>query len=181
MLLVVVAPRLWALLVVAPLDAKAFLRVLGGCLEAGDREAALALARRGGKAFVARLCATWLAASTRVKAEADSLELVGELEHQASRGLYASRVLSRMASPMGFMVALFEMGLAFQGGQGLVALQRGLAASMGLERALLALSIGMGTSLLGFVATDILHRHTRALKADMDRALQLLPRFGVGA
>lgn len=92
-------------------------------------------------------------------------------------GVLPLRSLARMALPLAFLGGILQLSAAFGGGQGLIALQRGLAEHIALQSALLAFSIGLGTSLFCGAAAGLLHRRGReqiaALGAVMRTAASL--------
>jgi len=92
-------------------------------------------------------------------------------------GVLPLRSLARMALPLAFLGGILQLSAAFGGGQGLIALQRGLAEHIALQSALLAFSIGVGTSLFSAAAAGLLQRRGReqvaALGAVMRTAANL--------
>jgi hypothetical protein len=112
-----------------------------------------------------------LARQLRRIARAAGEEAVLEIAHVASSGAYIVRGLGRIAPPLALAGAIVEMGRALGGGGGLVALQRGLAARVALERACLSLGIGVVTALLCFAAASRLARRARQASAEIARRL----------
>jgi hypothetical protein len=74
-----------------------------------------------------------------------------------------------MASPLAFIGVIVEAGRAFGGGEGLIALQRGLAVSIALQRSLFIFALGMGTTLVCVSAAAIIQRRALALRRDLER------------
>jgi hypothetical protein len=88
-------------------------------------------------------------------------------------GVQPLRSLARMALPLAFLGGILQLSAAFGGGQGLIALQRGLAEHIALQAALLAFSIGVGTSLFCAAAAGLLQRRGREQAAALGAVMRM--------
>jgi len=153
----------------------AFITALRAALDAGQPGLARALAQACRPALAARLALDGLLAldsgadATRALDHARA-ELLAEL----SRGRGLIVVLGRVANPIALIFVIVELGIAAHGGEGLIGLQRGLAARVALQRSLLTFSLGFSTSLLCFAAAAILQRATSGLRSALDEVAALL-------
>lgn len=100
--------------------------------------------------------------------------VIAQLRHEAFEGVAALRTLGRMASPLAFIGVMVEMGLALTGGQGLVALQRGLAERIALEHAAVGVAIGVATSVVCLGAAATLQRGGRERLSDLRLTLDIV-------
>ena len=168
--LIWIARRLRVLLFEAPLDTSAFLPAISTALDAGEIALAAGLAGACEPAWLARLARRALIELEQGRDPRSALdEAHSELESGLWLGSDAIRVLGRMAMPIAFIGVIVQSGLALGGGEGLVGLQRGLAASIALQRSLLAFSIGVSTTLVCLAAAATIQRQGRALRRDLDR------------
>lgn len=177
--LTLIAVRLKLLLFVAPLDADVFLEAL--TVATGAREFALAgrIASVCAPAFVADLAAVAIAEFERGRAPRAAIEeAYTDFVHASSRGHDAIAAMGRMASPLALIGVIFELAKAFSGGGGLIALQRGLAMRIGVERSLLTFSLGLATTLSCSFALSILRRNAQALGRDLKRVASALEELG---
>jgi hypothetical protein len=176
--------RLRVLLFEAPLDAGAFIGALQTALEAGQVDLARALAAACAPAWPARLATIALAdrhADHRDAAGAEPPltleEAHGDLEQLLWKDRDSIVALGRIASPLAFIGVIIEAGTAFSGGDGLVALQRGLAASIALQRSLLMFALGVSTTLVCLTAAAIVQRQATGLRRDLDRVVSVMVQF----
>jgi hypothetical protein len=93
-------------------------------------------------------------------------ERLDDVQLQTSACIDRLRALARMAPPLAFGSAIAVMATGFGGDAGLVALQRGLAESIALSRAMLSVVTGMTTSLVCRAAANALVRRARALLSE---------------
>jgi hypothetical protein len=175
------ARTLSVLLFRAPLDTRAFLSALAPALEARQLELAESLARACLPAWVARLALHGLSElagghDPRVALE----EARVDLELGLGQGREALMVLGRMASPLAFIGIIVETGKALGGGEGLVALQRGLPVTIALQRSLLTFAIGVATTIACFSAAGVARRQAQALQRDLERVASVISRAGGG-
>ncbi|HEX7481800.1 MAG TPA: hypothetical protein VF331_28595 [Polyangiales bacterium] len=166
-------------LVTASADRPAFLAALRVLLEQRDLPAAQTLASSLQPAWVAHLSCAALAAWSEPAAVRSAIEeSIAELELDLSRYVFAIRTLGRIASPIAFVCAIAQMSLGFRKDLGLLALQRGLAESIAIERAILCVVAGVATSLLCRAGAALLHKHERALHGDIAATAELLLHWG---
>jgi hypothetical protein len=167
--------RLQVLLFEAPLDASAFVPALATALEAGQIALASNLAAACEPAWPARLARLALVEIERGRNPRNALdETYADLESALWQGRDAIVVLGRMATPVAFIGVIVQTGLALGGGEGLAGLQRGLPASIALQRSLLAFSIGLSTTIVCLTAAATIQRHARALRRDLDRVSRVI-------
>jgi hypothetical protein len=176
--------RLRVLLFEAPLDAGAFIGALQTALEAGQVDLARTLADACAPAWPARLATVGLtdrgadqrnAAGTEPPLTLE--EAHGDLEQLLWKDRDSIVALGRIASPLAFIGVIIEAGTAFGGGDGLVALQRGLAASLALQRSLLMFALGVSTTLVCLTAAAIIQRQATGLRRDLDRVVGVIAQF----
>lgn len=173
------ARTLRVLLFQAPLDTRAFLTALAPALEAHQLELARSLAQACLPAWGARLA---LHGVTELEGGQDPRvaleEARADLELGLGQGRDALVVLGRMASPLAFIGVIVETGKALGGGEGLVALQRGLPVTIALQRSLLTFAIGVATTIACFTAAGIARRQAQALGRDLERVAGVISRAG---
>lgn len=172
----ITAMRIRVVLFVTHLDAPAFTGALARLLEAARPDRARALARGAMPAWVARVSLVELDERTGELPPGSVAELVMDLRREALIGIRALRTIGRSASPLAFVGVMFELGMAFQPEQGLLALQRGLVEQRALQRAVLGVTIGLVTSLCCFVAASTLHGAARDRMRAIDRTNELFDR-----
>jgi hypothetical protein len=166
---VLIARRMRALLFEAAIDLPPFLTALQTALDAGQTALARRIADACAPAWAARLAAAGLAESEHGRARSAVDDLLLDFEATATRGLGMIIACGRMASPLGFIGVILEIGQAFGGGTGLAGLQRGLVASQALERALFTFAVGASTFAACFAAATILQRRARVLRDQLRR------------
>jgi hypothetical protein len=173
------ARTLRVLLFQAPLDTRAFLTALAPALEAHQLELARSLAQACLPAWGARLA---LHGVTELEGGHDPSVALDEARADLELGLGQGRdalvVLGRMASPLAFIGVIVETGKALGGGEGLVALQRGLPVTIALQRSLLTFAIGVATTIACFTAAGIARRQVQALGRDLERVAGTISRAG---
>jgi hypothetical protein len=174
--LAIIARRMRTLCFEAALDIDPFVEALDAALALGQLDLARRRAAACLPAWPALLAMRALEeqAEHRDRAQSALDESLLELEQAAWRGLSAIVALGRIASPLAFIGIILEIGAAFRGDAGLVALQRGLALSLGLQRALLCFALGVSTFGVCFAGMAILQRRARALCSDLRRVAALL-------
>ncbi len=166
--------RMRVLLFEALLDIHSFVAALRTAMAGGQLALARALAEACKPAWAARLAACGLAELEAARDPRPALEeLQGELEQAASRGRDMLLALGRMASPIALIGVIVEMGNAAHGGGGLLGLQRGLVARIAMQRAVLTVALGLGTSAVCFVAAAILQRSAATLRRDLTQVRAL--------
>jgi biopolymer transport protein ExbB/TolQ len=168
----VVAARIRDLFFVAPLPVDALLRGLKNRAAVGDMEGAAALAARGGPAWVARVAGRALAAhgaGCEAEEEEGLEELLADLSYEATRGLWALRILARAASAAGLLGAVIAVLELRYGHGGLIRLVAGLPERIAMERALLSVLLGMATAGVCLYARGLLRRQALRLLADVRR------------
>jgi biopolymer transport protein ExbB/TolQ len=166
---VLIARRMRTLLFEASLDFAPFLSALEAAVAGGQRGLAQRIAQACLPAWPARLAAAGLAESETDRARRAVEDAQLDLETTAWRGLSAIVACARMATPLGFIGVILEIGRAFGSGTGLQGLQRGLVASIALERALFTFAVGASTLAACFVAATILQRRARTLRDQLRR------------
>jgi biopolymer transport protein ExbB/TolQ len=177
--LTMIVQRLRLLLFVAPLDADAFLEALTVAATAREFSLARRITRVCAPAFIADLAAIAIAELERGRAPRAAIEeAYTDFVHASSRGHDAIAALGRMASPLALIGVVVELGRAFSGGGGLLALQRGLVMRIGLERSLLTFALGLATAVTCAFALSILRRSARALGRDLRRVATALEELG---
>ncbi len=168
--MVLVAERVRALGYRA-LTSERAMKWLAARLREGDRQGAVAWARRVPEAFVGRLILETLAPEDPER----SPELVRvELRHVASLRLGVLRGFATLASALGLLGAILAIGQGFSGGGGLLALQAGLAQQVALARALERMALGVGTSAFCFFALGELRQMAKGLLAQTSHITHLL-------
>ena len=155
--------RFYHLAIVSALDAELFLERLASVWRADPLRGrgVCTLEPRGA---VSQLAAAVLEASSEQR-DGELVEL--ELRREAVAGIGGLRTLGRVASPLAFAGVMFDLAAALGGGRGLEALQRGLAEQLALDRAILAMCIGVSTSLFCFAAATRLQHLARDRFADL--------------
>ncbi len=169
----VVAERCRALLFRAPVDTKPFLKAIDRAVEDGDVDDARALAKAGAPAWVPEVVSLCLAGEGM-----EALERASDLRYEATKRLYALRVFASLGTALGFLGALVELIWLMSGDHGLLALQAGLVERIAMERAILAMAIGVAISVFSLVSLSILKKAAMGLVRDVSRALDLLERHG---
>ncbi|MGD8861782.1 MAG: hypothetical protein PVI30_17360 [Myxococcales bacterium] len=175
--IVAIGTRVRALLFEAPLDVGAFCEALDVALDAGQPSLAREIARDCRPAWAATLALATLELISRGpdpagRDELDDLRLT--LERRSAEGLRAIHTLGRMAGPLAFIGVILELGWAISGGDGLVALSRPAVVSLGLQRALTAFGIGLGTTIVCYAAVALLQRRAREIREGLARVARLL-------
>jgi hypothetical protein len=160
---------------VAPVDTKPFLAAVRRALEDGDVEDVRSLAEAGRPAWVPDLIAVTLAGDP-----ADAMERASDLRFDATRRLYALRVFASLGTALGFLGALVELIWLLSGDHGLLALQAGLVERIAMERAILAMVLGVAISVFCLVSLAILKKAALALARDLGSAADLLEGHGYG-
>jgi hypothetical protein len=173
---VLIVRRMRVLLLEAPLDLPPFLTALQTALDAGQLELARRIAGACAPAWPARLASAGLSEQEPARARNAVDDLLLDFETTASRGLGAIIACGRMASPLGFIGVILEIGRAFGGSTGLAGLQRGLVASQALERALFTFAVGAATFAVCFAAATILQRRARAMRDQLRRVAAVIVR-----
>ena len=169
--------RLRVLLFEAPLDIRSFLGALQTAIDAREFALARSLAAACAPAWAARLAAVGLSDSTTKDGATIAFEEVhAELEQALSKDRDSILALGRMASPLAFIGVIVEAGTALGGGEGLIGLQRGLAASIALRHALLMFSLGVATTLVCVTAVSIIQRQAASLRRDLERVSTAISR-----
>jgi hypothetical protein len=169
-----IALRMRTLLFVAPLDAKRFAIALDGALAANENALARQIAQACAPSWPARLATAALVELERGGVAQAALEETQlDLEADALRGVPAIVALGRMASPLAFIGVMLEIARAFGASSGIQGLQRGLVASLALERALFTFALGAATFAVCFGAAKILQRRARQLRDDLERVASL--------
>ena len=171
---VLIAQRMRALLFEASIDFTPFLAALEASVQAGQLTLAKRIAEACAPAWPARVALAGLSEQDRGRARKAVEELQLDLETAAWRGQGAIIACGRMASPLGFIGVILEIGRAFGGGTGLQALQRGLVASLALERALLTFAVGASTFVACFAAATILQRRARVMREQLRRVASVV-------
>lgn len=169
----IVVERSRALLFVGRLDTQPFLTAFGQLLLDGPSDAAHALAQEALPAWAARVALSELEEREGRAGPGAVAELVLDLRREAVRGIRAVRTIGRAASPLAFVGVMVEIGLAFRGDHGLLALQQGLVEQRALQRAVVGMTIGLTTSLCCFVAATTLHRAARDRIRDIGQVNEL--------
>jgi len=102
-----------------------------------------------------------------------------DLAGAAGRGLRALRVLASVATALGLLGAVLELGEIVAPEHGLRGLARGLVERTAIERGLLAMSIGVGTAIVAIAsqrafarAAGELVRDIRAISARLESFLE---------
>ena len=145
------------------LDTRPYLQALSDALLEYPARA-IALLRGADQTDVGRLAAVLVDPDASAE-DGELMELA--LRQEALVGIGALRTLARIASPLALVGVMFELSSAFGGGDGLVALQRGLAARLAMEQALLGMSLGLCTTLSCAVAASLLQRAARMRFAEL--------------
>jgi hypothetical protein len=84
-----------------------------------------------------------------------------DAEAELTSSLRALRVLATVASALGFLAAALCFGWVFRGEHGLMALRAGWAETVGLNRAVLSIALGVATSSFALGAWGLLSRRAR--------------------
>jgi len=179
-----VVDRFRELLFIAPVDTTPYLAAVGHALADGDLDEARDLARRGSPAWVPAVLELGLRDGSETEAgegEADLFEQVAELRYMASRRIYPLRVFASLGTALGFLGALKEIIWMFSGDHGLLALKAGLVESIAMERAILAMALGIAISVFSLVALRIVKRAAMGLMRDVAKANDLLDQYGYGS
>ena len=103
-------------------------------------------------------------------------EAHANLAHTAATGAYALRGIGRIAPPFALAGAIVFMGRGLAGGEGLPALRAGVAARVAVERAGVALGLGVVTAIMSFVAAARLLRRAREFRAGLEQGIRTLDR-----
>jgi hypothetical protein len=173
--LIWIGRRLRVLLFEAPLDAASFVPALSTALDAGQIALARSLATACEPAWPAHLARLALIEVEQGRDPRSALdETYADLEAALWRGRDAIVVLGRMATPVAFIGVIVQSGIALGGGEGLAGLQRGLPASIALQRSLLAFSVGISTTIVCLTAAAAIQRQARALRRDLDRVARVI-------
>lgn len=169
----VLASRARELCLRAPIDATSFLPALR---EHRDNRAALAtLAGAVEPAWIAELIEAALQAHEDRAPIHDALdELLIDLRARAFAGLLMVRTLGRIAPPIAFVGAIVELGLAFRHDAGLLSLQKGLAESIAIGHAALAIVTGMTIAVVCRFGARFLSERAGRLMADLRRCANAL-------
>ncbi len=126
---------------------------------------------------------SWVAELLRVGAQAraegqpadDAIdEALMDLRARTTHSLLTVNVLGRVAPPLAFMAAIVTMATALRHDAGLLSLQKGLAESIAVNQAVLAIATGTTISLVCRFAIDLLSRRGARLLGDLQRAVALL-------
>jgi hypothetical protein len=156
----------------APLDARTFSRALDRALDAGDLDAARALARAGGDAWLARISRAALDAWPEPRAVSASLdEALAELRGEADAGLRPLRMVASLASTLGMLAAILALNHVGVPSGGLLALQAGLVQSLVVAQAVASVAMGGCTAMVVLMARALIRRHTKRL---YDEAVRLI-------
>ena len=174
-----IARRMRALLFEGSVDFGAFSIALEEALAAGQLALARTIAEACMPAWPARLAAAGLADVERGRARLALEEELLQLEAAASSGLTAIVACGRMASPLAFIGVIIEIGGAFGGSSGLLGLQRGLPASIALERALFTFAAGAATFAVCFAGATILQRRARVMREQLRKIAAAVARADV--
>jgi hypothetical protein len=134
---------------------------------------ARALAEAGAPAWVPEVVGLCLAGEGL-----EALERVSDLKYEATKRLYALRVFASLGTALGFLGALVELIWLMSGDHGLLALQAGLVERIAMERAILAMAIGVAISVFSLVALSVLKKAALSLIRDVTKALDLLEGHG---
>jgi len=185
-----VVDRFRALLFIAPVDTAPYLAAVGHALADGDLDEARDLARRGSPGWVPAVLELGLGDGDGSDDEADTesgegdhdlFEQVAEFRYLASRRIYPIRVFASLGTALGMLGALKELIWMFSGDHGLLALKAGLVESIAMQRAILAMALGIAISIFSLVALQIVKRAAMALMRDIAQANDLLDKHGYGS
>lgn len=159
----------------ASLSGRPFVAAFRRCLADGDLDRAVALAERGGPAWVARVARAGLGAvgeGIAVERAVDEPLADMRLELERVRG---TRALARIASAAGLLAALIELLWLHVGGErGLEGLVAGLPERLATQSALLSATIGVVTALVIVVAGAALRRDAERAYAAALRIAEVL-------
>ncbi len=179
-----VVDRFRALLFIAPVDTAPYLAAVGHALADGDLAEARDLARRGSPGWVPAVLELGLRDGSEPESgegDHDLFEQVAEFRYLASRRIYPIRVFASLGTALGMLGALKELIWMFSGDHGLLALKAGLVESIAMERAILAMALGIAISIFSLVALQIVKRAAMALMRDVAQANDLLDQHGYGS
>ncbi|MDD9937556.1 MAG: MotA/TolQ/ExbB proton channel family protein [Myxococcales bacterium] len=181
-----IARRVRVLLFEAALDGRTFCAALAPALQAGQLALAARLARACAPAWPARLASVAIEALCGDSSLADAREQIDrtrfELEQDSAEGLAAIATFGRIAPPLAFIGIIVELGRAFGGGHGLLALKHGAAAQLALERSVLSFALGLGTAIVCVAAAVLLRRRARELREDLAQVARTIElAHGAGA
>jgi len=165
------------LFVRAPCDARGLTPAIEIALRGGQRALASALAQACHPAWLAQAWTAGLGTPPSGSAPRKAVEEVHfDLVAQAAEGLRRLSSVARIASTLAFLAIVLELASAFNGGHGLLALQRGLVERLAVEGALLSFAIGLATSGACLGAAMPMRAHLRALSSDLHQlALRIGP------
>lgn len=128
----------------------------------GNTPAATMLADAARPAWIAQAASVGLAERNGQAPPGALEELAFDLGQAATGGIRTLRTIGRASSPLAFIGVIVELGLAFHGEHGLLALQRGFVEQRAMQHAIVGLTIGLVSSVCAFVAAATLYRHGRA-------------------
>ncbi|HJL06167.1 MAG TPA: hypothetical protein RMH85_25130 [Polyangiaceae bacterium LLY-WYZ-15_(1-7)] len=131
----------------AALEGPPFVRALLKRVTAGELDGAMALAQRGGEAWLARLAREGLEARAEGLDPGLALaELFRDLRFEAADGLRTLRILAHVGTAAGLLGALGQYIWIQVGDPGLAGLVAGLPEERAQEGAFLAIAIGIATA-----------------------------------
>jgi len=160
--------RIW--LFDAAVDERAFAAALSTAMRAGHIDLARTLAHACLPAFSARFALEGLGEFAAGRNPRSALlELESVLLAEATRGQALVLVLGRVANPIALIGVIHALAVATHGGEGLLGLERGLPERLALQRSLLMLAIGFGTSLFCLAAAALMRTRARALRQALER------------
>jgi hypothetical protein len=154
----------------AALDAGPFRRALVRLIRAGQLERAEQLVAAARPAWVAETI--WPLFDPEHDDDerlVDVDDRLLQLRADAAQGLRTVRIAASIASALGFIGAAIELWWVFHGDHGLLRLEAGLVESIGLNRAVLSIALGMAASSLGLGTFGALRGVARELVADARR------------
>jgi hypothetical protein len=163
----------------APADAEALSAAVSTALAGKQHALAVSIAAACVPAWAASVVLAGLEAAEEsrdpveraARAEQAMEERASELTAGATDRLRTLLALGRIASPLSFLAIALELGSAFGGGHGLLALQRGLVESIAIAHALLSFGIGVGTAGACMAAASFLRARLQAERVGLTRII----------